>query len=135
MRGRWRPHANAEAGIEEARALLEGAGAATTYAGRVRVPAWVGVNRLAHASPAELVEMAQSGCRRYRSSWDQACGFLAGEVLATASRPEASADVQRVLVGLELDLLDGGRAAVSPAESMRVVCEVLRSYRFSPPNR
>jgi hypothetical protein len=121
--------------IEEARALLQGAAPAATSAGRVKVPAWVGVNRLAHASPAELVEMAQSGCRHRGSSWDQACGFLAGEVLAAASRPEAIAEVQRVLVGLELELLDGGRAAVSPAELVRVVCAAVRSHRFGPPNR
>ena len=75
----------------------------------------------------------RAGCRRHRSSWDRACGFLAGEVLATASRPEAIADVQQILVGLELDLLDGGRPAVSPAELVRVVCEAPHSYRFSPP--
>src|SRR5437879_770645 len=107
VRGRRRPHSKANAVIEEAQALLQGTAAAASYAGRVKVPAWVGVNRLAHASPGELVEMAQSGCRRHRSSWDQACGFLAGEVLAAAPRPEAIAEVQRVLVDLELDLLDG----------------------------
>jgi hypothetical protein len=71
---------------------------------------------LAHADRAELVRLADQGWSQYRSKWADASAFLANELLARADAHRSLADVQRALVPLELDLLDGAYPpSVTPA--------------------
>ena len=50
--GRRTPHHNTEGLIEEARDLLQGGAAATTFAGEVKVPTLLGVKRVPHVPAA-----------------------------------------------------------------------------------
>jgi hypothetical protein len=95
--------------------VLDGAARSTTYARWPRVPAWAYVNQLAHADRAELVRLADHGWSQYRHKWDDACAYLANELLARADGQRPLADVQRALIPLELDVLKGAYpSSVSP---------------------
>jgi hypothetical protein len=73
------------------------------------------VNQLAHAERAELERLADHGWSQYRHKWNDACAYLAGELLARADEQGSLAEVQRALIPLELDLLDGAYpSSVSP---------------------
>src|SRR5215471_13603989 len=101
----WGRRMKARSVVKEARAVLDGAARTTTYERRPRVPAWVYVNQLAHAGRADLEQLADHGWSEYRHKWNDACAYLANELLARADEQGSLAEVQRSLVPLELDLL------------------------------
>jgi hypothetical protein len=121
--------------IEEARSLLNGGIRATTYEGRWDVPAWVWVNQLAHTDYAGLVVMAEGLDSRHHSRWDNACRFLAADLLVRGRGPAGVATLQRVLIHIELDWLDGTPSTIqTPNELVDVVCTALAASGFSRPD-
>jgi hypothetical protein len=131
VRRHWSRRIKAKSVVKEARAVLAGDARTTTYARWPRVPAWAYVNQLAHSERAELVRLADHGWSQYHRKWDDACAYLAGELLARADRGQSLADVQRALIPLELDLLDGAYpCSVSPAMLVGWVSYTLATAGF-----
>ena len=102
--------------------MLEGSVRVTTYVGRRVPPGWVWVNQLAHADFERLVGIANRVDLRWCSRWDDACAYLAAELLARGHGPRRVAALQRVLIRIELDLLDG---AISPIETPGELVELI----------
>jgi hypothetical protein len=93
--------------VEQAQALLSGTVGTTGYGYWPRRPPWVYVNELAHADAATLGRLAQTQTMCHPASWIYARALLAREVLKMASEGRGLVEVQRALVPLELELLDG----------------------------
>jgi hypothetical protein len=116
VRGHWGRRIKAKTVVKEARAVLDGHARTTTYGSWPRVPPWAYVNQLAHGERADLVRLADHGWSQYHRKWDDACAYLAGELLARADEGHSLTEAQRALIPLELDLLDGAYpCSVSPA--------------------
>jgi hypothetical protein len=122
--------------VEETEAFLSGRLVDLVEASDGPLPAWLEINRLAHAAPAELREAGR--CRRILApsgSWTWARAVLLRELLApTDGDLDAIAERQRrCLVPVELELMCGERRFASPAE---VVAEgVARIRQVAPRGR
>lgn len=90
-----------------------------TFKGRPR-PAWVALNRLAHADRSELVALVGGDRRgRLRAPWATTERFVAARVLAHAPTPARLDQLQsQVLVPLELALVDRAKAQGLDAEQV-----------------
>jgi hypothetical protein len=94
------------------------------------IPAWVALNRLAHADRAELASLLTGRVAvGERVTWAGAERLIAVHLLTRALTPEALAEVQRdVLVPLEALLVDRWkREALDVDEVMASAVEALRS--------
>jgi hypothetical protein len=101
-------------------------------AGRV-VPTWAVLNKLAHASPPELVDLAEMGdtagnTRLPREpAYREAQRFLACRLLARSAVPDEITRIQQaVLVPLELWLIERSEVeTVTLRQAVRGACDVL----------
>ena len=85
-------------------------------------PVWVRVNQLAHADWDDLAELTDQSRPTRRKAWDGAIGFLAAELLLASRDPGGLVQVQRsALIPLELDLLTGRPATMTPTELVQAV--------------
>jgi hypothetical protein len=118
--------------VEEARALLDGTARITTYALASHPPAWVCVNQLVHADVTVLAHLAETGWTVHRSNWDNACAILAEEFLGRVKSTGRLADVQRAVLPVELDLLNGQHPQpMTPATLVSWVTDTLTSSGFT----
>jgi len=90
-----------------------------TFKGRP-LPAWVALNRLAHAHHSEVVILVGGATRgRLRAPWATTERFVAARVLAQAPTPTLLDQLQsQVLVPVELKLLSHARARGLDAEEV-----------------
>lgn len=90
-----------------------------TFKGRL-LPAWVALNRLAHADRSELVTLVGGAARgTLRAPWATTERFIAGRVLAQAPTPELLDQLQsQVLVPVELEMLSRSTAEGLDAEQV-----------------
>jgi hypothetical protein len=90
-----------------------------TFKGRL-LPAWVAVNRLAHADRSELVTLVGGAARGpLRVPWATTERFIAARVLAQAPMPELLDQLQsQVLVPVELEMLSHSEARGLDAEQV-----------------
>jgi hypothetical protein len=135
---RWRKNSKQRfedtAIVREAQALLDGTVRTVSYPQWRRVPPWAYINQLAHADAGTLVRLAKDSATLPPTSWDSACAFLAGELLALASGGRELVEVQRALVPLELDLLDKiDPANLTPAMLVRRAFEALAAAGYGAP--
>ena len=112
------PHPDWEAALSgETEAFLEGRIVEHLVAAGRMVPTWAIVNKLAHASPGELADLAETNARPSDTAepgepvWRSAQRSLASRLLATGPAPdEITRTQQTVLVPLELWLIERSAA-------------------------
>jgi hypothetical protein len=77
-----------------------------TFKGRL-LPAWVALNRVAHADRSELVALVGGTARgALRAPWATTERFIAARVLSQAPTPKLLEELQaQVLVPVELDMM------------------------------
>lgn len=93
-------------------------------------PAWAHVNRLAHGSHDDLVDLSSGlADRPPRFEWTSAIAYLAGEILATVRNDEERLrGLQRqVLIPLELRLAGDWLATMRPEQLVELVSRELES--------
>jgi hypothetical protein len=131
---RVRRRSSSPALTDELVAIVEGRVVEYLVNRRMVVPAWAWLNLLAHGLEVDLIETAGNPRRRHqRSSWAAARRFLAAEVLDAAACEGSLLELQRrVLVPLELELMERTRRVTSPIALVRLVVERLDS---SPSDR
>ena len=90
-----------------------------TFKGRL-LPAWVALNRLAHADRSELVSLVGGAARGpLRAPWATTERFIAARVLAQAPTPKLLDQLQsQVLIPVELDMLSSSKAKGMDAEQV-----------------
>ncbi|HET6950966.1 MAG TPA: hypothetical protein VFI47_11350 [Acidimicrobiales bacterium] len=103
-----------------------------------RVPAWVVLNRLAHAAFEDLIELARSGGEvmgavrdGQEPGWRRGQRALAANLVAGASTPDDVADAQwEVLVPLELSLVERSKSdTVTSRRVLEIAARALADYR------
>jgi hypothetical protein len=116
---------------DEVAAFLEGR-LAGFYASKGReLPAWVALNRLAHADRSELITLAGDAAGGpVRAPWAATERSIAARVLAQAPTPELLDQLQsQVLVPVELKLLRLARAEGLDAEqALAAAADALDTY-------
>ncbi len=119
--------------VEEIEAFLSGRLAGVVEAADCELPAWVEINWLAHAAPAELREACSRRISGPAGSWTWARDALLHELQAsTGGDLGAIAERQRrCLVPVELGLMGRDRRFASPAE---VVAEAVSRFREGAPH-
>jgi len=87
-----------------------------TFKGRL-LPAWLALNRLAHADHSELVRLVSGAARgSIRSPWAATERFIAARVLAQAPTPKLLDQIQsQVLVPIELKMVVQTKVEASTA--------------------
>jgi hypothetical protein len=90
-----------------------------TIKGRL-LPAWVALNRVAHADRSELVTLVAGAARGpLRAPWATTERFIAARVLAQASTPTLLDQLQsQVLVPVELAMLSRSKSEILDAEQV-----------------
>jgi hypothetical protein len=119
--------------VEETEAFLAGRLVDLVEAADGPLPAWLEINRLAHAAPAELRETGRSSRNDSTSgSWPWAREVLLRELVASGDGDldDIAERQRRCLVPVELELLCEERRFASPAE---VVAEGVARIRQAAP--
>jgi hypothetical protein len=123
---------------DEVEAFVEGRLADRIRAQGNSVPAWVALNRLAHADHKTLVQLVEGKGQKQLTPirpvhpWVEQERFIAAHLLATSgATPEALDRIQQqALVPLELSLIERSRTErLSPEKVLDAGREALDSYR------
>jgi hypothetical protein len=128
--------------VEETEAFLNGRLVDVVEAVDGPLPAWVEVNWVVHASPAELLEVGRGpGVPAPVGTWPWARAVLLRELLASSGEDlDAIAEHQRrCLIPVELDLMSEGGRYATPSDVVITAVVRLRhclprSSRGSPAN-
>jgi hypothetical protein len=125
--------------VEDCEAFLAGRAGDVLTSVRGTFPPWTWVNLLAHANLSGLGELASRDpkSRPFDSNgpWARATSFVAAELLAAARNdPQTLRHIQfEVLIPIELELLSGQEALLSPQQLVRRVWRGLSGGRdFGP---